>query len=109
MEFYTNSLGRKVPKIINGKEAKPYIGQGNTTPTGNKVGPPIRNGKNYDNKLLSSLEAAIDKCELKDGMAISFHHHLREGDLIINQVLDILAKKGLKDVRFKLSTVSSLK
>jgi len=98
MEFYTNSLGRRVPKIINGKESKPYMGQGNTTPSGNKVGPPIRNGKNYDKKVLSSLEIAIDKCELKDGMAISFHHHLREGDLIINQVLDILAKKGLKDL-----------
>ena len=26
-------------------------------------------------KLLASIKEAIEKCELRDGMTISFHHH----------------------------------
>lgn len=98
MEFVTNSLGRKVPTEVNGKKVKPYMGQGNTEPTGRKVGPPIKNGKDYLDKLCASIDEAIDKCEIKDGMTISFHHHLREGDYLLNTVLNKLAERGLKDL-----------
>ena len=29
-------------------------------------------------KLLASIKEAIEKCELRDGMTISFHHHMRK-------------------------------
>ena len=32
------------------------------------------------NKLVPSLEEAIRRTGLKDGMTISFHHHFRNGD-----------------------------
>ena len=35
------------------------------------------------NKLVPSLEEAIRRTGLKDGMTISFHHHFRNGDHII--------------------------
>ena len=47
-------------------------------------------------KLLGSIREAIEKTGLKDGMTISFHHHFREGDYVINMVMDEIAKMGIK-------------
>ena len=41
-----------------------------------------------------SLEEAIRRTGLRDGMTISFHHHFRNGDHIINQVVALLTKMG---------------
>lgn len=41
-------------------------------------------------------EEAIRRTGLKDGMTISFHHHFRNGDHIINTVVDKLAEMGYK-------------
>lgn len=49
-------------------------------------------------KLLTDIETAIIKCELKDGMCISFHHHFRNGDYIINTVLETISKMGIKNL-----------
>ena len=50
------------------------------------------------NKLVPSLEEAIRRTGLKDGMTISFHHHFRNGDHIINTVVDKLAEMGYKNL-----------
>ena len=50
------------------------------------------------NKIVPSLEEAIKKSGLRDGMTISFHHHFRNGDHIINNVLDKLAEMGFKNL-----------
>ena len=57
-------------------------------------------------KLVASLEEAIDKCGLTDGMTISFHHHFRAGDYIVNMVLDVIAKKGIKNLRVAASSLT---
>jgi citrate lyase subunit alpha/citrate CoA-transferase len=31
-------------------------------------------------------------------MTLSFHHHLRNGDLVVNMVLDIVAEMGIRDI-----------
>lgn len=49
------------------------------------------------NKLVPSLEEAIRRTGLRDGMTISFHHHFRNGDHIINTVVDKLAEMGFKN------------
>lgn len=36
--------------------------------------------------------------EVRDGMTISFHHHLRDGDLVVNMALEILAKMKIRDL-----------
>ena len=46
-------------------------------------------------KLVASIKEAIEKCELRDGMTISFHHHMRNGDYVLNMVLDPLLIFGL--------------
>ena len=41
-------------------------------------------------KRVASLREAIEKSGLQDGMCISFHHHLRGGDYVLNMVLDVV-------------------
>lgn len=45
---------------------------------------------------LVSLEEAIKQSGLKDGMTISFHHHFRGGDKVVNLVVGKLAEMGFK-------------
>lgn len=47
-------------------------------------------------KRLASLEAAIEATGLKEGMTVSFHHHLRNGDAVLNQVIQAISSKGIK-------------
>lgn len=49
-------------------------------------------------KLLASVREAIEKTGLKDGMTISFHHHMRNGDYVLNMVLEEAASMGIKDL-----------
>ena len=64
-----------------------------------KAGPPIRATVDYANKLRASLDEAIDACKIKNGMTISFHHHLRDGDSR-ERGRRQLAARGLKDLVF---------
>ena len=48
------------------------------------------------NKITDSLKNAIIKSGLSDGMTISFHHHFRNGDRLLPQVLSIIDELGIK-------------
>jgi citrate lyase subunit alpha/citrate CoA-transferase len=61
-----------------------------------------------ESKVLFSIEEAIEKSQLKDGMTISFHHHFREGDYILNKVLDVIAEKGIKNLTLAASSLLSV-
>ncbi len=56
-------------------------------------------------KRLDDLDAAIAACELSDGATVSFHHHLRNGDAVLNMVLDRLAARGLKDLHVAATSI----
>lgn len=58
----------------------------------------IRRNKNQKSKIVPSLEAAFQLAEVRDGMTISFHHHLRNGDLVVNMALEILSNMGVRDL-----------
>jgi len=58
-------------------------------------------------KLTASIEDAIKKSGLKDGMTISFHHAFRGGDKVINQVMAVIAKMGFKDLTLASSSLTS--
>lgn len=60
-----------------------------------------------DRKMCESLEDAIKRAGLKDGMTISFHHAFRGGDLTLNQVMDVIAKMGFKDLTLASSSLVS--
>jgi citrate lyase subunit alpha/citrate CoA-transferase len=58
------------------------------------------------NKILPSLEEAVRRVGLKDGMTVSFHHHFRGGDYIVNMVIDTLAKMGFKNLVLAASSLT---
>ena len=60
------------------------------------------------NKIVPSLEDAIRKTGLKDGMTISFHHHFRNGDHIVNTVIDKLAEMGYKNLTLAASSLAAV-
>lgn len=67
-------------------------------PEGSRVGPTLKRAKPGDRKLLDSVEAAIEASGLKDGMTISFHHALRNGDNVMNMVMSAIARMGFKNL-----------
>ena len=100
-KLVTNAIGRTVPTEVNGKTVVPYKGIGQHRPDGNKFGPRISSCIDFPddgNKLIPSLKESLIKAGLKDGMTISTHHHFRNGDLIANQIFDIAAELGVKNL-----------
>ena len=96
-----NAIGRLVPTEINGTTQIPYKGVGKHRPTGKKFAPEISTCIDYPadgDKRISSLKEALIKSGLKDGMVISTHHHFRDGDIIANQIFDIVHEMGVKNI-----------
>ncbi|NNE43854.1 MAG: citrate lyase subunit alpha, partial [Gemmatimonadetes bacterium] len=96
-----NAAGREIPTEINGEPIIPFRGVGKHDPDGAKHGPPIRRASDYPSdgdKRVASLRAALERAGLRDGMTIGTHHHFRNGDLIANQIFDIAAEMGVKDL-----------
>ncbi len=56
-------------------------------------------------KLVKDLDDAIRASGLKNGMTVSFHHHLRNGDFVLNMVLDRIAALGFRDIRVNASSL----
>jgi citrate lyase subunit alpha/citrate CoA-transferase len=96
-----NAAGRQVPLEINGQPVIPFMGVGKHRPEGRKYAPSIPTCSDFPedgNKVVGSLREALQKCGLRDGMTISTHHHLRDGDLISNKVFEIASELGIKDL-----------
>ena len=56
-------------------------------------------------KLVKSIREAIQLAGLKDGMTVSFHHHLRNGDYVLNMVMEEIAAMGIKSLTVNASSV----
>jgi len=57
------------------------------------------------NKLVKSIKEAIVLSGLKDGMTVSFHHHLRNGDYVLNMVMQEIANLGIKNITVNASSL----
>ncbi len=98
-----NAAGRLVPAEINGVEAVPFPGVGAHRPAGRKAAPLIRSCADYPadgNKVVADIKTALQKAGLRDGMTISTHHHLRNGDFVANAVFAAAAELGVRDLRW---------
>lgn len=49
-------------------------------------------------KLVNSISEVFDIIPIQSGMTISFHHHLRNGDDVLNMVLAEIKKRDLKNM-----------
>lgn len=98
-----NAVGREIPEEIlkaTGKEVfhgvHYYDGY-----EYQKDGPKTRCVVNSDgSKLVKTIHEALVKCEIRDGMTIGFHHHFRDGDLVVNMVMEEIHKWVLKILPF---------
>ncbi|MEW6074088.1 MAG: citrate lyase subunit alpha [Planctomycetota bacterium] len=101
VELVRNAAGRLIPAVVNGQAQVPYQGVGKHHPAGRKWGPRIPVSSDYPangDKRLPSLDAALRACGLRDGMVISTHHHLRDGDRVAVELFRTAARLGAKDL-----------
>ena len=56
-------------------------------------------------KRVKSLREAIALTGLKSGMSISFHHHLRNGDHLMNMALHEIAEMGIRELTLNASSI----
>lgn len=109
--YVLNGVGRNVPKEIDGKKYHPFAGAFSSPPGEHKrrVGP--RPGTILhpgENLIVPTIRDAIERIELRDGMTISFHHHFREGDKVLNLVMEEIAAMGIKDLTLAPSSLYSV-
>jgi citrate lyase subunit alpha/citrate CoA-transferase len=100
-DMIENAAGRRVPREVNGFQSAPFQGVGKYRPAGTKAAPKIASCADYPasgNKIVPSLKQALQRAGISDGMTISTHHHLRNGDVLANAVFDAAAELGVKDL-----------
>lgn len=96
-----NAVGREIPDFLltNGRE----VYQGKQYMDGKyirKASPCTRRyEKPQESKIVGTLADALKQCGARDGMTFSFHHHLRNGDYVVNMVMRAAIEElGLKDL-----------
>ena len=96
-----NAVGREIPEeILKATGKEPFKGvyaydnyeYTKAAPTVRTLNDPTRS------KLVENIHDALVKCGIKDGMVLSFHHHFREGDYVVNMVMEEVHKMGIKDI-----------
>lgn len=96
-----NAAGRDVPDEVNGRPVRPFEGVAIGRPGGQKHGPPIRSCADYPSdgdKRTATVAAALEKAGLRSGMAVSTHHHLRNGDRLAHLLFETAATMGVNDL-----------
>ena len=94
-----NGVKRNIPIQIDGLgPLKPYYGKIIGGQAKNIERLKERQLNSSKNKIVESLEKAIEMSGLQDGMTISFHHHFRNGDYIVNMVMNAISRMGIKDL-----------
>ncbi len=102
-KFIKNSANRLVPTTVNGEKQIPFKGVGKFIPEGNIASPKIRSCAVYPadgNKVVKNLKEALKNAGIKNGMTISTHHHLRNGDVLTNYLFDVIHSMGIKNIRW---------
>ena len=67
----------------------------------------LANQKSINNKIefLDSISKAFDVLNIKENMTISFHHHLRNGDYVMNMVSEEILKRDIKNLHYAPSSI----
>jgi citrate lyase subunit alpha/citrate CoA-transferase len=93
-----NSLGRVVPDTFT-----PFTTSDAFTSIPRKQ--IQEKSKNQPIKVFHSMEDLIDELQIKDGATLSFHHHLRSGDDVINRVCTSLHKRQIRNLTLAPSSI----
>lgn len=94
-----NSVGREIPDYIESYgQVKPFEGAFANYGERRRISVKLRSVKPGESKVVETIDAVLDRVGIRDGMTVSFHHHLRNGDYVLNQVMAAIAKRGIKDI-----------
>jgi citrate lyase subunit alpha / citrate CoA-transferase len=104
MEWTTNAVGRRIPVEIEGRRLRPFAGAHADSlagaPARRTAGGPSRTppGRGAPDKRVAGWDDLLDRMDVRSGQTISFHHHLRDGDAVVNEVVARLAARGVRDL-----------
>ncbi|MEI6876831.1 MAG: citrate lyase subunit alpha, partial [Spirochaetota bacterium] len=103
MAYNTNCLGRRVPADLDGRLLRPYAGAFAAIPSATPargLGARMRrnSGRGAPVKLARSWDELLDRLDLRNGMTISFHHHLRDGDAVVNETIGRIVARGFGEL-----------
>lgn len=98
----TNKLPREIPGY---GPVEPYAGVFNESRVKPVKARPGKLSRPGENKLRLDLARLMTELDLKDGMTFSFHHHLRNGDHVLNMVMAEAQRMGLKNLRVAASSM----
>jgi len=101
-----NSIGREIPDFIEGyTNVRPFSGAFAMKPDMLRQATAVKMRRPSDSKLVESVEQVFRLIPVRDGMTLSFHHHFRNGDGVVNLVLATAARLGIKDLTVAISSV----
>ena len=96
-----NAAGREIPEEVlkqTGKE--PFKGVHYFDGYEYKKDGPVTKCviNSQGSKLMDSIHDCLVKCGIRDGMTLGFHHHFREGDYVVNMVMEEVHNMGIRDI-----------
>lgn len=101
MKWIENAIGRRVPTKRHDETLVPFQSVERSDSPKRTIGIRIAScadfPKNGD-KRTSDLRAALKTAGLRDGMVVSTHHHLRNGDEVAVALFSAAAELGVKDL-----------
>ena len=101
-----NAIGCEIPDYIDGYgKVIPFGGAFAARPRMRRFGPPVKAARPGESKIVHSLEEVFKRIPVRDGMTLSFHHHFRNGDVVVNSVLATAAKLGIRGLNIALSAI----
>jgi citrate lyase subunit alpha/citrate CoA-transferase len=93
-----NGLGRNIPEQLNG-----FINSSDYLNHERRLIP--KKKKQSKTVFLNSYQEVFDFCHIQDHQCLSFHHHLRNGDKVLQAVCQEVKNRGLKDLHFAPSSI----
>ena len=109
-DFMKNAAGREIPDAILERYKKTgYAGAyARDQQTYQKAAPAVRGFvRPGQSKLTGSIREALERCGIRDGMVLSFHHHFRDGDYVVNMVMEEVAAMGIRDITICASSLGA--
>ncbi|MEW5936307.1 MAG: citrate lyase subunit alpha [Candidatus Thermoplasmatota archaeon] len=100
-----NAVGREIPTLVRGRHLVPFKGAYERFPRGWKVPLPLKPSDYGTDKLVGSIPEVFELAGITHGACLSFHHHLRNGDYVLNMAMEEAARRGLKGLKLAQSAL----
>jgi citrate lyase subunit alpha/citrate CoA-transferase len=97
---------RRIPDFIEGYgKVHPFTGVTREPETLTRAAVRFRSVPSGRSKRLEDIAAVFKACGIRNGATLSFHHHMRNGDHVLNMVLEEAARLGLRDLKIAPSSI----